>query len=280
MQNTSRLAEDRHIWYCTLGQGLRRSIEPGICLDSGRFDQLLRVVPLRSANAVVWRIPIDVGCWHVIVLPRSGHQFVLFLLVKIIKSVRNRLLGTSLANLFTQSTIGARPRALLMLRSSLIWPVRLSNGKGGRRLHEVDCLAVGRRAGLHALLSGAAKHRSLAGADFELWTCLVLAILALLNIIVAGARDILLNSLVDSIRLFMNMHGKSFGDRGAEGVAADPRVAHIMLKAWTLRCAQLPAICSLLDLSDIWLVLTWTSLESLRFLECQILALRRANLPR
>lgn len=53
-----------------------------------------------------------------------------------------------------------------------------------------------------------------------------------------------------------------------------------MLGAWTLGCAQLPAICSLLDLSDIWLVLAWASLESLRLLECQILALRRANLPR
>ena len=273
MQNTSRLAEDRHIWYCTLGQGLRRSIEPGICLDSGRFDQLLRVVPLRSANAVVRRISIDVGCRHVIVLAWAGHELVFFLLVKIIKSVGNRLLGTSLANLFTQSTIGARPRALLMLRSSLIWPICLSNGKGGRRLHEVNCLAVGCRAGLHALLSGAAKHRSLAGADFELWTCLVLAILALLNIIITGARDIFLNSLVDSVCLFMNVHRKSFGDRGAECVAAHSRVAHIMLKAWTLRCAQLPAVCSLLDLSDIWFILAWTSLESLRFLECQILAL-------
>ena len=280
MQNTSRLAEDRHIWYCTLGQGLRRSIKPGICLDSGSFDQLLRVVPLRSANAVVRRISIDVGCRHVIVLPRAGHQLVLFNLVKIIKSMGNRLLGTSLANLFTQSTIGARPRALLMLRSSLIWPVCLSNGKGGRRLHEVNCLAVGRRAGLHALLSGAAKHRSLAGSNFELWTCLVLAILALLNIVVAWARDILLNSLVDSIRLFMNMHGKSFGLRGAKSVTTHSWVAHIIFHAWTLRCAQLPAVCSLLNLSDIWLVLAWTSLESLRFLECQILALRRANLPR
>ena len=160
-----------------------------------------------------------------------------------------------------------------MLSSCHIWSLLPSNGELRCRLFEVNCLTIGCRSGFHSLFSSAAKDCPLASSNFELRTSLVFAIHTLLDVIVTGAWNVSLYSLIDSVRLLMNMHGRSIGSLRAECVATDSRICWIVFTTWTLGCAQLPAVCSLFDLTKVRIVLAWTCLESLRLLLLQILAI-------
>ena len=238
-----------------------------------------RVCTFGCANSELWCCAFDTFSGHVIVLTWPRNQLVLLDLVKVFESVRHRLLGTSLADLTLPIQVAPRAWVKVLLRRG--HPLLCTKTKAWSSLFEVYCLTIRPRSRLHSLFSRSAQSWSLPSTNLILRTVLMPAIDTSLDIVVAWTRDIPLQIWIHSISLGMQMYSWSL--RYARSNRVTPNAWHILgmlVLAQTFLSPKLPPCRSELNLRVVRVVLAWTRLEPSRFLQSQVLPLRRAYLPR